>query len=200
MPTNSRPVRMLAAAALAAAISVLAPAGAGPLAPAAARADGPAPTQQQRQYEIRYMEFTIDHHAMGVQMAMIGLEKATDPRLIDISQTIIEDQGAEIELLQGYLRDWYGITYEPRMTNGDMRMLDRLASLDEGEEFDVAYSEMFIRHHAQIIDRSEQALSRVYHPELRQFAQHVITEQTGDIVSTFIPVLISYGVYHWPRF
>lgn len=163
-----------------------------PLGPAAAQADEPAPRPQQRQREIDYITFSIDHHAMGVLMAQIGIEKATDPRLIAVSHQIAQSQAAEIQELQGWLHDWYGQTHEPMMMPGDQEMLDYLDALPEGEAFDTAYSVLFIQHHATIIARSREDRPRFYHHELRQFASMVIQNQTREITHVFLPVLFDY--------
>lgn len=184
----------LIAAALACAAPVL-PLPA-PFGPAAARADDPAPHQQQRQREIAYLTFSIDHHAMGVMMAEIGIEKATDPRLIAVSHSIAIGQAEEVVELQGWLHDWYGQTHEPMMTPEDQAMLDELNALPEGEEFDVAYSQMFIQHHADMVRRSRDDRPRFFHHELRQFASGVIQEQTREITRVFLPVLFHYWFHH----
>lgn len=167
-----------------------------PFGPALAHADGPAPHEAQRQAEIAYMEFTIDHHGMGVMMAMIGIDKATDPRLVAVSHQMAMDQAAELRRLQGWLHDWYGITYEPHMMPGDAETLALLNALPEGRPFDTTYSSIFINHHATIIERSANDRPRFYHPALRQFASHVIQEQSREIFHVFIPVLIRYYTHH----
>ena len=140
------------------------------------------------------MEFSIDHHAMGVQMSQLCVQKAVNADLKDLCGRIAQDQSNEIAQLRGYLKAWYGIDHQPQMTRGDQQQLDRLARLS-GHEFDIAVSEMFIRHHEQIIRGSERVEDRLYHPELRQFAQHVITEQSQDIAE-FQAILKSYGVHY----
>ena len=60
-------------------------------------------------------------------------------------------------------------------------MLTKLEK-EEGEEFDVEVSEMFIEHHLRQIRESTKCLVRAWHDELREFCQHTIDVQTADIL------------------
>lgn len=94
-------------------------------------ADAPAPDKQTAKYELKFMENMIDHHAMAIMMAEMCLMKAIHPELIATCQNIIATQSAEIEMMQTWLQDWYGISYEPKMHMGEMEghmMMDRPSS------------------------------------------------------------------------
>lgn len=96
--------------------------------------------------EINYMEFTIDHHAMGIQMGTLCVQKAVHEELRDLCEQNIAAQTAELQNLQTWLQQWYGIAYEPEMTQGDQQMMGKLAAL-EGAEFEIEFMETFSRHH-----------------------------------------------------
>jgi uncharacterized protein (DUF305 family) len=49
-------------------------------------------------------------------------------------------------MMQARLQNWYGITHDPRMKPGDMKMMERMLALT-GQEFEVTFMEMMIRHH-----------------------------------------------------
>lgn len=144
------------------------------------RAGSPATNPDAAAYEVDYMKFTIDHHGMGVEMADLCLDKASIARLNDLCGAIKQDQTQEIGVVQGYLSDWYGQSYDPVLTEQDMMDMDMLRSLN-GNAFDIAVSEMFIEHHRGIIARSEEALTRVEHQELIDLAQGIITKQSAEI-------------------
>ena len=57
---------------------------------------GPAPTQSATNYEIKFMENMIDHHAMAVAMGQICLQKAIHEELRSLCQSIITSQSAQI--------------------------------------------------------------------------------------------------------
>jgi uncharacterized protein (DUF305 family) len=143
-------------------------------------ADDPALTPAQQHYEVRFMQGMIDHHAMAVEMAEICLQKAIDEELRSLCEQIIASQSQEISLMQSWLSDWYGITYEPQMKPGDMKMLERLAALS-GSEFEIAFLEDMIRHHQKAIHEAEQCVEKAYHSELVALCQNIIAAQAAEI-------------------
>jgi uncharacterized protein (DUF305 family) len=148
--------------------------------------------------EINYMEFTIDHHAMGVMMAQMCLEKAVHEELRELCRVNLETQSAQIQQLQAWLQEWYGISYQPQLTPGDMRMMDKLAELS-GAAFEIEFMETFSRHHHQIVQRSEPIVKETVHEPLRQMAASIIAMQTEDIRRMLTWLCQWYGICH-PRF
>ena len=131
-------------------------------------------------FEVPYMKQTIDHHAMGVMMAQLCLEKATHEELRDLCETNLANQSRELEQLQTWLGQWYGITYEPEMTPGAERMMEKLAALI-GAEFEIEFMETFSRHHWQIIHRSIPIARNAIHEPLERMAETIIAAQYEDV-------------------
>ena len=148
--------------------------------PAVTIASGPAPTKAQARYEIDFLQDMIDHHMMAVMTAELCVEKAIHEELRALCQEIIAAQSAEIEQMQGWLQEWYGISYEPRMTRGMQKQVDRLAALS-GAEFEIAFMEMMIEHHAKAIREAERCVDRAYHPELEELCEDIIATQSAEI-------------------
>lgn len=148
--------------------------------PVSSLADTPAPKKAQAKLEVRWMKMMIDHHHMAVMMAELCQGRAVHPELIATCAEIKETQMGEIEQLQTWLEDWYGITYEPQMKPSDDRMMAMLAEL-EGAEFEIAFMELMVRHHLMAIRESMMALRLAYHPDLKEMAEHIIETQTGEI-------------------
>ena len=149
-------------------------AGAGPI------ASMPAPTQSAANFEVKFMTGMIDHHQMAIEMAEICLQKATHEELRSMCQQVIAAQSAEIEEMQAWLSDWYGITYEPTMKPGDEKMLERLASLS-GAEFEISFMEMLIKHHEKAIKEARKCLDKAAHAELRELCENIIRTQSAEI-------------------
>ena len=78
-------------------------------------ANEPAPDKATSKFEIRYMQFTIDHHGMGVEMSQLCLQRAITGELLDLCQRNLTGQSQELMLLQSFLSSWYGINYAPEM-------------------------------------------------------------------------------------
>ncbi len=165
-----------------------------PISPSAAPAlvattDGPAaprvastaaPEKATAKYEQDFMMGMIDHHQMAIDMAEMCLEEAVHPELRSMCENIIATQSAEIQQMQSWLSDWYGVTYEPMMKAGMMRQMEKLAALS-GEDFEIAFMEMMIRHHRAAVQEGQQCVRRAYHEALIEMCQNIITVQTAEI-------------------
>lgn len=145
-----------------------------------ARADEPAPNTGVAQFEIRFMENMIDHHQMAVMTAMMCQERSIHEELFLLCHEIAETQAAEIEEMQEWLADWYGIEYEPQMTQRMARQMEELAEL-EGAEFEIAFMEMMIEHHEGAIKEGRQCVKRAYHEELLDLCHDIIETQSMEI-------------------
>ncbi|HYO87581.1 MAG TPA: DUF305 domain-containing protein, partial [Candidatus Limnocylindrales bacterium] len=78
----------------------------------AALADGPIPGRAGRA-EVRFLEGMIDHHQMALDMANHCLDRASTDEVRALCEAVIAAQTPEIEQMQGWLLDWYGIDYQP---------------------------------------------------------------------------------------
>ena len=149
-------------------------------APAQTQQSGPAPDRATVKFEIDFMTDMIDHHAMAIEMAEICLDKAIHEELRTLCQNIIATQQQEITEMQSWLQQWYGINYQPQMKPGDMRMLERLASLS-GAEFEIEFMQMMIKHHLKVIKEASKCIERAYHEELHELCENIITTQAAEI-------------------
>lgn len=145
-----------------------------------ALAAAPAPEKPMAKFEIDFMQDMIDHHTMAIMEAEVCLEKAVHEELRSLCAEIIATQSQEREMMQTWLQDWYGISYEPQMTPGEMRQVQKLAELD-GAEFEIEFMQTMIKHHLQAIREGEKCLDRAYHPELLNLCQNIIVTQTQEI-------------------
>ncbi len=141
---------------------------------------GPAPDKATAKYEIDFMQDMIDHHAMAVPMANMCVEKAIHVELRTLCQEIIAAQSAEIQQMQTWLMEWYGISYSPEMKPGDMRMMEKMAELS-GAEFEIEFMEMMIKHHLKAIRKASKCVDRVFHDQLREMCENIIVTQAAEI-------------------
>jgi uncharacterized protein (DUF305 family) len=146
-----------------------------------ARADAPAPERATAKYEVRFMENMIDHHAMAIMMAEMCLERAVHSELISMCQDIIASQSQEIAMMQTWLQDWYGIAYEPHMSPGQQKSMERQAMRLSPEEFEIWFMRNMIRHHEQAIREAQECLERAYHPALLSLCRNIIETQRAEI-------------------
>ena len=144
----------------------------------AAVADAPASSEQTARFEVDFLTGMIDHHHMAVMMSQMCLEKAVHDDLVAACADIIATQTAEIETMQGWLMDWYGLEHMPDMTG--MQSMHRLHDLD-GEEFEIAFMRSMIRHHWGAIREAETCLARAEHDDLLAMCEEIKTVQLGEI-------------------
>jgi uncharacterized protein (DUF305 family) len=145
-----------------------------------AYANQPAPNRKTARYEIQFMQSMIDHHAMAVEMAELCLDRAIHEELRTTCESIIATQSQEIQQMQTWLSEWYGITYAPQMSKQEQRDLDRLASLS-GAEFEIAFMEMMIEHHQTAIREASQCVEDAYHKPLIRLCEQIIAAQSAEI-------------------
>src|SRR3546814_2489136 len=86
----------------------------------------------------------IDHHAMAVETAEMCVEKAIHEELRTLCQEIIEAQTAEIETMQSWVEEWYGVTSAQSMSSGDIQRMERVALMG-AEGFEDASLERMTR-------------------------------------------------------
>jgi Uncharacterized protein conserved in bacteria len=66
---------------------------------------------------------------MALDMAQHCLERASTPAVLTLCQDVIDAQSAEISLMQGWLLEWYGITYTPMSMTEMLEMMDDMAAI-----------------------------------------------------------------------
>lgn len=81
--------------------------------------------------EVRFLEGMIDHHQMALDMANDCLAKAQTESVLTVCQDVIDAQTAEIETMQGWLLDWYGITYTPMPMTNHMSMMNMMTMMGD---------------------------------------------------------------------
>ena len=145
-----------------------------------AQADAPAPDPEQAAFEIDFMKDMIDHHASAVVMAEICLKRAVHEKLRALCQQMLTDQTHEIEVMQEWLSDWYGIDYRPRLSGSERKMMSPLLR-HQGDEFEMHFMHMMIMHHSMAIEMSQMCLDMAYHPELISLCGNIIATQSAEI-------------------
>ena len=143
-----------------------------------ARAGGPAPDPAVAQYEANFMAVMSDHHATEVDMARTCLDKAVHLELRTLCRQIAGVQGGEIDTMVTWLRDWYGVTHEPRPDAAEREKTDRMATLSS-EDFEVEFMRSMTDQHRASMAESDRCVDRAHHPELVDLC-HGITERQAD--------------------
>ena len=144
--------------------------------------DSSAPKRRAAAFEVKFIEEMIDHHTAAIRMTDLCIDRAVHSELRDLCETMSEAQAAEIDEMQGWLADWYGISYEPQLNRKMQRQIAKLAQLD-GEEFELEFLQMMIKHHEMAIDNAMNCEDRAYHPELISMCENIIAAQSAEIAT-----------------
>ncbi|MCW2134971.1 DUF305 domain-containing protein [Arthrobacter sp. VKM Ac-2550] len=176
---KNRISKRIPAAAASAVLALGAVAGTGAVT-APAVADAPAQSEAAASYEVDFLKNMIDHHAMAVAMSQTCLQKATHQELKELCQSILEAQQQEIGQMQTWLQDWYGITYEPKMSEGDMRSMDRFENYT-GAEYEIRFMQSMIRHHWSAVREADECLESAEHVELIELCSNIRETQLTEI-------------------
>ena len=193
-------------------------------APIGAQSGTPAPTQpmpgagmmpgspgmggmmQVVEFDLMFIDMMIQHHQAAVAMAQVALDRAEHPELMQLAQTIIDTQQAEIDQLRTWRDAWYPgaaeLSWDDMMggwgqmmagmpgmqamgpTMGMMGMMDpetAAAALQGADPFDLAFLDAMIPHHLGALMMAEMAVQRASHPELATMAQAMFDTQTAEI-------------------
>jgi uncharacterized protein (DUF305 family) len=142
----------------------------------ATEAKGPAGA-----FDRQYLTDMIGHHTMGVEMGEMAVDKATHPELKQAAESIIRSQTAEIKRMRSWLRRWYGKQHvAPEHGHEDMAAMEELEDAT-GAEFEIRFLALMSVHHTQAVERSEVALDRARHPQVRKLARAIIKAQNSEI-------------------
>lgn len=117
---------------------------------------------------------------MAVEMGELCLERAVHEELASMCEQVVATQSREIEVMQSWLTDWYGMSYEPQISKQEQREMQALAQLS-GAEFEVRFMEMMIEHHQAAIRDASDCVERAYHRQLIRLCERIIAAQSAQI-------------------
>lgn len=152
----------------------------------------------------------IVHHEQGVAMALLALERTSDPAIATLATDIMLTQNNQIGQMLGWLNVW-GLPatgLEPPMawmeplsrteTSGmegmDMAMGGAMPGMATPEElanlrglsrdaFDAEFLRLMIRHHQGAIPMAEAALAGATSPAVRALARSIVASQQAEIAA-----------------
>jgi len=179
---------------------------AGQLAPALADEPGRGLTAQ---FEINFLQFTIDHHFAALRMtelaagtdatrdAQISPNEGTSPspnfastpakatldEIKSLARRNNRAQREEILTAQRFLRQWYNINYQPRIRALNRAQIELLEHAAAGDNFNHLFLEVFSRHHFTLSQRALECLvaSELRHKDLERLCFNMLTAQVSDI-------------------
>lgn len=181
-----------------------------------------------KDFEIQFIESTIDHHFSALRMTELAVgtdpqrssaisptegvaqtpgypatqAKATLDDLKSLARRANRTQREQILTLQSFLRNWYGISYQPKLTPDGEAGIDVLEAAATGKQFDKKFYETFSRHHYTLLDPLNQCItgSELLHPDLMSLCNEMWHSQTADITTMRRDLARHYGIVDYQPF
>jgi uncharacterized protein (DUF305 family) len=133
----------------------------------------------------RFIDAMVPHHQGAVEMAQVALENAEHDEIVQLSESIISTQQAEIEELKSSKRDEFGTSRIPmEMSPKQMESMGTMTEpqeLADKEPFDKAFIDAMIPHHQSAIEMARVAVQRSENPQIKHLAGHIISAQQAEI-------------------
>ncbi len=156
--------------------------------------------------ETTFLAEIVPHHRAAIEMAELELERGTSADIRTHAENIIANQQHQIDQFTRWLDEWYGLTPEEAMEQAPeeareemeileqetQEMVEELAGVAAGEEFDVAFARMMASHHASGVVEFLEPQARAVHAELRVASTNGIVTQEMQIAD-FVTWLSSRG-------
>ena len=137
-------------------------------------------------YDLQFIDTMTMHHQGAVEMAKIVDGRTQNADLKKFAAQIITDQNKEIAQMKDWREKWFaGKSAAKNMEmpgmmdsmNMDMSKL----SNSKDKDFDLAFIEMMIPHHAGAITMSKEALQKSEKAEIKTLAGQIIKAQETEI-------------------
>ncbi|MGQ9424430.1 DUF305 domain-containing protein [Gilvimarinus sp. F26214L] len=161
------------------------------------------------EFERGFLEYIIDHHYSALRMTEIAAgtdpqrdaavtsdegtspspdteaveSKALDEAVRSLARQNNRAKREHILTAQRYLRDWYGVEYNPQVSDEAREAINALQEAQPGDDFDQVFLENFSRHQYQALTPSLDCVvgSDVEHTELIRFCHGMLDSATKAI-------------------
>lgn len=143
-----------------------------------AAADAPATSEETANFEVDFLKNMIDHHSMAIMSAQTCLEKADHQELESLCQSIIDSQSSQIEQMQTWLQDWYGISYEAQP--GNMQSMQSMENVSSAQ-YEIQFMQSMIEHHRGAVQEAESCLANAGHEPLLGLCTDIRQSQLEEI-------------------
>lgn len=139
-------------------------------------------------YDQSYMRRMAAHHAQGVELGMIAVERAQDSHLRALARLIVANQKGEISVFDQWWRSWFDEPLPPadaedHATMPGMLRAEQLAELRQADpaSFDARFIALMTFHHQGAIVMADEALREAGDIRLRLMSHAIRHGQRGEI-------------------
>ena len=166
---------------------------------AACGADGESGAGSAASLDQQYIDMMVPHHESAVAMAELATVRSQRAELQEYAAAVIAAQSTEIAQLRSWRMEWFGSEETPPMSEmpmlpgmsagmpghdmsgGTMDMEQDIRDLEGASDFDRAFLEAMIVHHAMAVEASEIAVAGEVRAEIKALTEDVIADQRAEI-------------------
>jgi uncharacterized protein (DUF305 family) len=137
---------------------------------------------EEKPFDLQFIDEMIPHHAGALMSSEHMISNSERPELRQLYENIQKSQSEQIEQMQEWRKEWYPDAGQPPEMMGNRQTGNMMGNgMMGGSALDVMFLKMMIPHHQMAVDMSDEALSKVEHPDLRDLAQKIRDEQSSEI-------------------
>jgi uncharacterized protein (DUF305 family) len=130
-------------------------------------------------YDVHFIDSTLDHHTGVIQMAQQALKESNTVAIKDLAQKTMTATQKEIDWLKAYRQKNHP---NAAPMKDDMANMGAMGiSMDASKPFDTRFAMAMIDHHKGSITMAKEALTKVGHDDLKQFAQTMLTAEQSEV-------------------
>ncbi|MEU3556506.1 DUF305 domain-containing protein [Streptomyces fragilis] len=136
--------------------------------------------------DVAYVQMMIQHHEQALQMARLAPDRAKSKQLKGLASRIADVQGAEIDMMKGWLdehgaeKDTAGHQHAKMQGMATDRQMKELRAA-EGAAFDRIFLDLMIAHHEGAIAMAGDVKAGGNNIRAEEMADDVIATQTTEI-------------------
>lgn len=127
----------------------------------------------------QFLREMTNHHQGMMGMVAQATEKGSAEVKASAAQMGQKQQAEQQEMLS--LLQTQGASHQPTVIPSNQAMVDSLAKLPAGADFDMAFHMMTIEHHREGIAMVDRMLPQLTNPQVRQIAERTRADQQKDI-------------------
>jgi uncharacterized protein (DUF305 family) len=143
---------------------------------------------RDRDADQSYIRHMTAHHAQGIELAQIGVERARDPHLQSLARLMMASQTGENGIFEAWWRSWFDLPM-PECTakeRADMPGYLPSAQMQQArttppDQFDDLFIRLMTAHHAGAVRMADEEWHGSGDPRLRVMAHAIRHEQQGEI-------------------
>ena len=143
--------------------------------------------------DVAFAQEMIPHHEGALMMSAVAIDRASDPRVVDLAERIEAGQEPEIDLMTGWLEEWGQPLEESGHMggmdhgSGDMGGMGMDGSMDmedmpaAGRDFDRMWLDAMIEHHEGAVEMAQTEIEDGRNPGAVDLARSISETQAQEI-------------------